>query len=100
MSFTDLSTPEKIVVRTHLESLYGAKAVEFREWVMRQIREKPRPLHLDFSQTSYLDSLSIGGLLELYKTLKLMKCQIIIDDASESVRELFLNLTLDKIFVM
>ncbi len=100
MAFTDLSTPEKIILKANLESLFGIDALKLRELARTRIEERPRPLHLDFSKTKYLDSISISGLLYLYQMLRGFNCKVVIDDASENVRKLFTNLTLDRIFVM
>lgn len=100
MTFTDLSTSEKIVIRANRESLYGMEALKLREFAKSKIQENPRPLHLDFSQTKYLDSVAVGGLFDLYATFRKFNCQVVIDGASESVRRLLKNLTMDRLLVM
>lgn len=100
MTFTDLSTSEKIVIRANQESLYGMEAVKLKEFAKSKIQENPRPLHLDFSQTKYLDSVAVGGLFDLYATYRKLGCRVVIDGASESVRQLLKNLTMDRLLVM
>lgn len=92
-------------VGTHLlltvavSRLDAAVAVKFREEAIRCLSEGERPLILDFSEVTFLDSSGLGALVSIIKRASRRERPIICG-LQPAVRTMFALTRMDQVFVI